>query len=180
MLLKLFRIGIASLSAVFIITFFYFAKLYTETTPQYKDLGQNITNVDKVTSIETLIGEALFAHSNKAQMRPSDFLARRKVSSEPNETMIAQQIKKLILAKRLNSNYSQEKILSFWLSTAYFGDGHYGLESAAENKYKKDIKSLSKDEALTLAALLKSPGRFREDPIEWEKEKRRLLKNLQE
>lgn len=62
-----------------------------------------------------------------------------------------------IIALRLELELSKNEILERYLSSAYFGDGCYGLRAATRNYFKKDIAELTVPESAYLVALLPSP-----------------------
>lgn len=53
-----------------------------------------------------------------------------------NEKSISRKIKEVVVAKRIENNYSKEQILSFYLNTIYFGSNHYNIESAANSDFR--------------------------------------------
>ncbi|MEP7382408.1 MAG: monofunctional biosynthetic peptidoglycan transglycosylase [Gemmatimonadota bacterium] len=55
---------------------------------------------------------------------------------------------------------SKDRILDLYLNLAEWGDGVFGAEMAARTHYRKSAKSLSRDEAARLAAVLPSPLRW--------------------
>jgi 1A family penicillin-binding protein len=69
-------------------------------------------------------------------------------------------IQELILAGRIESAYSKDKILELYLNKVYFGDGLYGVEAAARGFFDKHASELSVPEAALLAGLVKSPSSF--------------------
>jgi monofunctional biosynthetic peptidoglycan transglycosylase len=54
----------------------------------------------------------------------------------------------------------KDRILDLYLNLAEWGDGVFGAEMAARTHFKKSAKSLSRDEAARLAAVLPSPIRW--------------------
>lgn len=55
---------------------------------------------------------------------------------------------------------SKERILDIYLNLAEWGDGVFGAEMAARTHFKKSAKSLTREEAARLAAILPSPRRW--------------------
>ena len=74
------------------------------------------------------------------------------------EKNMKRKIKELILAFRLESALTKEKILTLYLNNTYFGSGNYGVKSAARYYFKKDVSEISLKESTMLAALLKAPS----------------------
>lgn len=74
------------------------------------------------------------------------------------EKKMKRKIKELILAFRLESALTKEKILTLYLNNAYFGSGNYGVKSAAKYYFKKSVSDIALKESTMLAALLKAPS----------------------
>ncbi|HEX7716161.1 MAG TPA: penicillin-binding protein, partial [Marmoricola sp.] len=66
-------------------------------------------------------------------------------------------IQELRLAVAFEKNYSKDWILERYLNIAYFGDGAYGIQSAARHYFSKDAKDLNVKQAALLAGLVKNP-----------------------
>ena len=56
---------------------------------------------------------------------------------------------------------SKDRILDLYLNLAEWGDGVFGAEMAARTHFRKAAKSLTRDEAARLAAVLPSPIRWK-------------------
>lgn len=63
----------------------------------------------------------------------------------------------LLYAIQLERTYSKREILALYLSRAYFGQGAYGIEAAAERYFGKSAAHLTIKEAAMLASILKAP-----------------------
>jgi membrane peptidoglycan carboxypeptidase len=66
-------------------------------------------------------------------------------------------IQELRHAIAYEQNYSKDWILERYLNIAYFGDGAYGIQSAARHYFSKDASDLDVREAALLAGLVKNP-----------------------
>lgn len=77
----------------------------------------------------------------------------------PERTM-QRKIQEIMLALQLESKFSKEEIITFYLNRAYFGSGNYGVSHAAKNYFGKDISDLNLNEAAMLAGLLKAPSKL--------------------
>jgi len=64
------------------------------------------------------------------------------------------------LAWQLEHKYSKAQILGLYLNTVYFGEGAYGIETAAETFFGKHAKELSIPQGALLAGLIRSPSRY--------------------
>ncbi|HEY8144732.1 MAG TPA: PBP1A family penicillin-binding protein, partial [Kofleriaceae bacterium] len=74
-----------------------------------------------------------------------------------NERSIERKIKELILAVRVDREYSKREILERYLNRAYLGHGAYGVQAAAEIYFGKDVDHLTVAEGAMLAGLVKAP-----------------------
>ena len=54
--------------------------------------------------------------------------------------------------------------MEVYLNVAEWGDGIFGVEAAAQNRFGKSAKNLTQREASLLAAVLPSPNKWRVDP----------------
>lgn len=60
--------------------------------------------------------------------------------------------------------WPKRRIMEVYLNVAEWGDGLFGAEAAAQARFGKSAKDLTKDEAALLAAVLPSPNKWRVDP----------------
>ncbi|MGV2928803.1 glycosyltransferase [Macrococcus capreoli] len=87
-----------------------------------------------------------------------------------NEKSISRKIKEVVVAKRIENNYTKEQILSYYLNTIYFGNNHYTIESAAnadfnvsthkDNQYYPQISVL---QSALLASTINAPSLYHPD-----------------
>src|SRR5215470_13580710 len=64
------------------------------------------------------------------------------------------------VALRIESSYSKDQILGFYVNRIYFGSGLYGLETASRAYFAKPSSELDLSEAAMLAGLIRSPNRY--------------------
>ncbi len=67
------------------------------------------------------------------------------------------------LAVKLDARYSKATLLAWYLDVAYFGDGAYGVQSAARHYFAVPADQLSWGQASMLAGLLQAPTAY--DPV---------------
>jgi len=95
-----------------------------------------------------------------------------------SEKSIKRKINEIILAKKIEKNFTKNEILKIYLDTIYFGNGAYGLQNAANTFFGVDASELSLSQAAGLAGLLKAPNSY--SPIynrdKFEKRKNLVLK----
>ena len=73
---------------------------------------------------------------------------------------IARKIRELKLAIAYEEDHTKEEILERYLNIAYFGDGAYGIQSAANHYFSVSPDKLNVQQAATLAGLVKNPVEF--------------------
>ena len=76
------------------------------------------------------------------------------------ERTITRKVKEAFIARELEKRYTKDEILEMYLNHIYFGQGAYGVESAARYYFGKEAKDLNIAESATLAAIPKSPNYF--------------------
>lgn len=57
--------------------------------------------------------------------------------------------------------WGKRRTMELYLNVAEWGDGYFGAEAAAQGRFGKSAKDLSKQEAALLAAVLPSPNKWR-------------------
>ncbi len=76
------------------------------------------------------------------------------------EKTLERKLKEAILAYRIEQIYSKETILEKYLNTVYFGNGCYGVETAAQTYFGKPAKNLTISEAALLAGIVQRPSDY--------------------
>ena len=69
-------------------------------------------------------------------------------------------LKEILVAARLEREFSKDDILNLYLNKVYFGDGLYGVEAASLGYFGKHASELEVAEAALLAGLVKSPSSY--------------------
>jgi penicillin-binding protein 1A len=77
-----------------------------------------------------------------------------------NEATISRKIREAILATRIESTFSKDRILELYLNEIFLGSGSYGVAAAALNYFGKSLDELSIAEAAYLAGLPKAPSSY--------------------
>lgn len=80
------------------------------------------------------------------------FLSRRKT--------LVRKIKEVILAIQLERDYSKYEILEMYLNQIYFGNGAYGVATAAKVYFGKNVQDLTLAECALLAGLPRAPSMY--------------------
>lgn len=76
------------------------------------------------------------------------------------EQTLERKTREAILARRLEEEFTKDQILERYLNTAYFGNGAYGVQAAAETYWGVDVGDLGWSEAALLAALIRNPNGY--------------------
>ncbi|MEU3723640.1 transglycosylase domain-containing protein [Streptomyces sp. NPDC031705] len=82
---------------------------------------------------------------------------------EAQEKSLGRKIRELKYSIQVEEELGKKKILENYLNITYFGQGAYGIESAAQRYFSKPAKDLTLDESALLAGLVQSPSRY--DPV---------------
>ena len=69
----------------------------------------------------------------------------------------------ILNALNVEQHYSKKKIMEFYLNTAYLGNGCYGIRTAAEKYFGKDVEDLNAAECAIIASITKAPATY--DPL---------------
>ncbi|RNL83368.1 penicillin-binding protein [Halostreptopolyspora alba] len=82
---------------------------------------------------------------------------------EARETTISRKVRELRYAVALEQRMSKDEILEGYLNIAYFGDGAYGAQSAAQHFFSVDAEELELEQAAMLAGLVRYPYLYNPD-----------------
>jgi len=77
-----------------------------------------------------------------------------------HEQTLQRKLKELVMTLRLERSFSKDEILELYMNEIYFGDGAYGVETAARLFFAKGAADLSVSEAAVLAGIPKHPARY--------------------
>ena len=67
-------------------------------------------------------------------------------------------------ASLIDFTWGKSRVMEVYLNVAEWGDGIFGIEAAAQNRFGEGAKDLSPQEAALLAAVLPNPNKWRLDP----------------
>ncbi len=85
-------------------------------------------------------------------------LAKNAVLSQ--EQTLKRKIQEVFVALQIERKYSKSEILEMYLNQIYFGQGAYGVQSAARVYFDKDVDKLTLAQAAMLAGIPKSPNYY--------------------
>jgi penicillin-binding protein 4 len=72
-------------------------------------------------------------------------------------------VEEMYIATELEKKYSKNEILEFYLNNIYFGNGYYGIQSAARGYFDSDVQNLSLSQIAFLCAIPNNPTLY--DPV---------------
>lgn len=76
------------------------------------------------------------------------------------EKTFTRKIKEMILAIKIEKQYTKEEILGLYLNQIPYGSNAYGVEAAAQTFFNKSASALTLNESAVLAALPKAPSYY--------------------
>jgi membrane peptidoglycan carboxypeptidase len=91
----------------------------------------------------------------------------------PSRT-IQRKIKELVISLKLENSMSKDQIFENYLNTIYFGRGSYGVQTASQLYFNRNVDQLTLSQSAVIASILRSPGYY--DPV-LSKENAKRLEN---
>ena len=67
-------------------------------------------------------------------------------------------IKEMLIAKKIERNYTKNEIMEMYLNNIYFGEGAWGIKRAAEIYFGKEVDRLTLEESALLTGMIKAPS----------------------
>jgi len=119
----------------------------------YKHWGVNIMSLLR-SVIENLIHFRVVRGGSTITMQ----LARNMFLTQ--EKTILRKLKEIALAVRIERAYTKDEILEKYLNQINFGQGRYGVATAARYYFNKDVSQLTLSESALLVAIPKQPETF--------------------
>src|SRR5262245_10554509 len=86
-------------------------------------------------------------------------LVKNVLIDSPEQTF-ARKFQEAALAIRLERKYEKREILELYMNEAYYGNGAYGIEKAAETYFHTRASQLSLRQAALLAGIIRAPGAY--------------------
>ena len=93
-----------------------------------------------------------------------------------SQKTLNRKMEEVFLALQIEREYSKLEILQMYLNQIYFGNGAWGIKTAASKYFAKEVKDLSISESALLAGLIKAPSALNPyEHIEKAAERRNLV-----
>ncbi|MCX6084632.1 MAG: PBP1A family penicillin-binding protein [Caldiserica bacterium] len=104
--------------------------------------------------VDPLLGRGIRGASTITQQ-----LARQAILHDTDVT-VARKFKEIIVAYRLEKQYTKEEILNMYLNYVYFGNGLYGIEAAALGYFGIPARDLDVAQAAMIVGVLPAPSAY--------------------
>ena len=137
--------------------------------------------VDAVTAIVSIEDKKFFRHHGidyRALLRAVKAMVQNGEVTQGGSTITMQlarniflsqektwqrKVEEMYIATELENKYSKDQILEFYLNNIYFGNGYYGIQSAARGYFDSDVENLSLSQIAFLCAIPNNPTLY--DPV---------------
>ncbi len=129
------------------------AFLATEDRDFYKHFGVNPIAIFRAFLKNIAAGKVVQGGSTITQQLSKRLFTR-------SERTLKRKILETIIALQIEKKFSKEEILEMYFNQIYLGHGCYGISSAANLFFNKDVKHLNLEESAVLAALPSAPTRY--------------------
>lgn len=127
------------------------AVISTEDKNFYQHQGIDISAIFRAVMIDLKLKKPVQGGSTiTQQLIRSYFLTTKKT--------LKRKTREIILTLELERRYPKEQILEWYLNLIPFGSNLYGVESAAQTFFGKDVSQLSLEESATIAAIIRAPS----------------------
>ena len=127
------------------------AVVATEDQRFYKHNGINYFAIMKAFFKNMISGDIVAGGSTVTQqLAKNAFLT--------HERTYTRKIKELIITKKIERTYSKDEIMERYLNQIYFGEGAWGIQTAAKTYFGKEASELTLSESAMLAGIIKAPS----------------------
>lgn len=129
------------------------AVIATEDAAFYRHRGLNLPAIVRAGLANVRAGGIAQGGSTITQQ----FVKNAYIGIEQAEQTLSRKLTEAVWAIEVEQRMSKREILVGYLNYAYFGNGIYGIGTAAERYFSKGVGQLTLAEAATLAGLIRSP-----------------------
>ena len=95
--------------------------------------------------------------------------------TEEKQATVARKFNEILYALNLEKNFDKSEILEAYLNTIPLGSGCYGVQTASQKYFGKDIKEVNAAEGATMAVITKAPTKYNPLLNKDNNQKRKLL-----
>lgn len=130
--------------------------------------GIDLKGVARAVVVNLRAGEIREGASTITQQLAKTLVGRQKT--------FTRKIREAILARRLEAAYTKQELLTWYLNAIYLGEGSYGVQTAAQNYFRKPVWDLELVQLATLAGLPQAPSAL--NPRDHPKKARTRLRHV--
>ena len=109
------------------------------------------------------VGGVILVSGNKGQGGSTITQQLIKNLTDQKDVTFVRKFNEILSALNLEKHYTKDEILEAYLNTIYLSHGCYGVKTAAETYFGKEVKNLNIAECACLAAITQYPSRY--DPL---------------
>ncbi len=140
-----------------------------EIAAEVKEITKNRTKMtpEEKASVEASAKERLTKRAElarseavKAEITKVREAKVKSAFAKGTEKKLSRKVREAILAWRLEGGLTKEEILYIYLNNVYLGQHSYGVQAAAENYFRKDVRDLTLAEMSLIAGLPQAPSRY--------------------
>ena len=73
---------------------------------------------------------------------------------------LERKIRELVIAMKLENALSKDQIFENYLNTIYFGRGSYGVQTASQQYFNRNVNQLNLSQTAVIASILRAPGYY--------------------
>ena len=149
------------------------ATIATEDRSFYQHWGVDLWGVGRAAFTDILHMRRTQGGSTITQQ-----LARNLLGSY--ERTFTRKLRETVLAIEIERNYTKDQILEMYFNQIYFGEGAYGVETAAKTYYGKSLRELDLAECALLAGIPANPSVYspRRRPAAAKARRAKVLRNM--
>ena len=138
----------------------------------YKDIPQDLVNAavaiedkrfnehDGVDWLRTLSAVRNFVGGDSSYGASTITQQLIKNLTQEDDVTVSRKSQEIFRALALEELYTKEEIMEWYLNTIYLGEGCYGVQTAAEVYFAKDVSELTTAECASLIAITNNPSLF--------------------
>lgn len=155
----------------------------SDKTPSIHNTNRSIVNIDELPTyvldafVETedkrfyshngydlkrIIKAGIVNITSKSKSQGASTISQQLIKNAllSNEKTYSRKLQEVILAMKLEKEFSKKEILEMYINTIYFGSNAFGIENASLTYFNKSSKDLTLNEACCLAGIIKSPSYY--------------------
>ncbi len=80
---------------------------------------------------------------------------------QEDSVTVQRKVMEIFRAQAFEKKYDKEVVLEWYMNTVYFGEGCYGVKSAAENYFGKELQDMTTAELASLIGITNNPSLYR-------------------